>query len=82
MASTQYVPIAPALFEETRNLPVESTLYNMPDFVDTVIEMRDKLFELQSRGGIFSEEPTCSKEILRVWKESNKRRYGFKNVSH
>ncbi|XP_044175845.1 uncharacterized protein LOC114967797 [Acropora millepora] len=63
----RFVPIAPRA--EGRALFPPGKKYDTPDFVSTVISMRQKLYELQ--GDSLSEEPTEEKDILKRWKASN-----------
>lgn len=77
----QFVPIAPRA--ESRALfcfAQKAVLFFSPDFVSTVISMRQKLYELQ--GDSLSEEPTEEKDILKRWKASNSIIHGNVNVSN
>lgn len=74
------MPIQPALFEETRNIGMASSSnlpYRLPDFMETVRDMRENLFQLQANNSL---EPTSDKEVLRRWKIRNKAMYGTDNV--
>ena len=64
----KFLPIAP--FNENRAIFPPGKKYDTPDFVTTVLSMREKLYELQ---GDFRdvEEPTQDKDILKRWKASN-----------
>ena len=74
----RFVPIAPRA--ERRALFPPGKKYDTPDFVSTVISMRQKLYELQ--GDSLSEEPTQEKNILKRWKASNSIIHGNVNVSN
>lgn len=73
----RFVPIAPRA--ERHSLFPPGKKYDTPDFVSTVISMRQKLYELQ--GDSLSEEPTQEKDILKRWKASNSIIHGNVNVS-
>ena len=75
----QFLPIAP----RNENWPIfpPGKKYDSPDFVTTVLSMREKLYELQ--GDLQdTEEPTQEKDILKRWKASNSIIHGNVNVSN
>ena len=73
----RFLPIAPR--DEKRALYPPGKKYDTPDFVSTVLSMREKLYELQ--GDSNAEEPTQEKDNLKRWKASNSIIHGNVNVS-
>ena len=75
----QYIRIAPNTGGRVQ-VP-EGRKYEPPDFLSTITEMRQRLLHTQKHQGDDSEEPTADKAIRQSWKDSNKRCYGYENVS-
>ena len=75
----KFLPIAPR--NDNRAIFPPGKKYDTPDFVTTVLSMREKLYELQ--GDLQdTEEPTQEKDILKRWKASNGIIHGNMNVSN
>ena len=75
----KFLPIAPR--NDNRAIFPPGKKYDTPDFVTTVLSMREKLYELQ--GGLQdTEEPTQENDILKRWKASNGIIHGNMNVSN
>ncbi len=77
-ATTYYIPIASK--DERVVEPGPTRKYEGPDFVHTIIAMRQKLFELQK--ATEGDEPTTDQAIIKIWKNSNKLINGDINVSN
>ena len=63
-----FLPIAPR--NENQAIFPPGKKYDTPDFVTTVLSMREKLYELQGDSPDTA-EPTQKKDILKRWKASN-----------
>lgn len=74
----KFLPIAPR--NENRAIFPPGKKYDTPDFVTTVLSMREKLYEWQGDLGD-AEEPTQEKDILKRWKASNSIIHRNLNVS-